>query len=444
MNTFYWIVEYMASLIEITMSCIFCGTFLNREHLMEKKYPILLYSFTGSLIIMILNHFKMFSFINSYLAIILFLIIQIRLYKPFKWTHILLVFIYTIILSAIDFSTAYFAALALNSNVPYLLNTQGSERLICILLSKTLLLLTITTFSKIFKRTFRFISKYVLMTCVYSMFLLGMIFIMLELNMHTMSKRTELLMMAFFLASVIIELAMFYFVITTTEAHELEQQMQLIELKNSMLQKSLDETEKTFRLWRRSVHDYKNDIITLTSFANKGEIDKIKAYLTDKNDIISNQTFYIKTGNSSVDAVLYTKQSYAIDNHINFIINASIPSDCFVSDIDMTNILGNLIDNAIEASMKENEPYIDITIKQEKSFFIIKIINKYSEKLPPNLATSKKDSKFHGIGLNSVRHTVHKYNGSFDIVKRDNTVVATAMMLTGYDKDVLTSDSEYY
>ena len=110
----------------------------------------------------------------------------------------------------------------------------------------------------------------------------------------------------------------------------------------------------------------------------------------------------------------------------------------------MTNILGNLIDNAIEASMKENEPYIDITIKQEKSFFIIKIINKYSEKLPPNLATSKKDSKFHGIGLNSVRHTVHKYNGSFDIVKRDNTVVATAMMLTGYDKDVLTSDSEYY
>ena len=116
-------------------------------------------------------------------------------------------------------------------------------------------------------------------------------------------------------------------------------------------------------------------------------------------------------------------------------------------DIDykpVKEILGNLIDNAIEASMKENEPYIDITIKQEKSFFIIKIINKYSEKLPPNLATSKKDSKFHGIGLNSVRHTVHKYTGSFDIVKRDNTVVATAMMLTGYDKDVLTSDSEYY
>lgn len=433
MNIFYWIVECMASFIEITMCCVFCGTFLNREQLIEKKYPILLYSLIGSLVILVLNHFKMFSFINSYIAIILFLIIQLRLYSPFKWTHILLVFIYTVILSAIDFSTAYFAALALDSNVSYLLNTQGTERLICILLSKTLLLMTVTTFSKIFKRTFRFISKYVLVTCVYSMFLLGMIFIMLELNMHTMNKRTELLMMAFFLASIIIEISMFYFVITTTEAHELEQQMQLIELKNNMLEKSLDETEKTFRLWRKSVHDYKNDIIALTSFANEGNMDKIQTYLSEKNNIIKNSMFYTKTGNSSVDAIIYTKQSYAIDNNIRFIVNASIPENCFVSDMDMASILGNLIDNAIEASMNEDNPYIDITIKQEKCFFIIKIINKFTKELPANLTTNKKLRQFHGIGLTSVKHTVRKYNGNFDIAKQNNVVVATAMLINKFE-----------
>ena len=42
------------------------------------------------------------------------------------------------------------------------------------------------------------------------------------------------------------------------------------------------------------------------------------------------------------------------------------------------NILGNLIDNAIEARVEEKEPYIELTIKQEKSFILIKVVNKYS------------------------------------------------------------------
>ncbi len=429
MSFLYWVVEYLASFIEIMMCCIFCGTFLMNEKLNKKNIPIVLFSLAGSVLILMLNNIEIFSFINSYIAIILFFVIQLVLYKPFKWAHIWLVFIYTIILSALDFTTGYLAALALNTNISYLLTTQGTERLICILLSKTLLLLTVTTFNKIFKRSFKFISKYILTTCIYSVFLLGMIFVMLELNMHTMNKTTEFLMVTFFIASIVIEIAMFYFVITLTEAQETEQQMQLIELKNNMLQKSLDETEQTFKLWRSSVHDYKNNIIALSQLANDGDLDKLKLYLNEKNELLNRQMFYIKTGNSSVDALIYSKQRYAKDNNIKFIVNAYIPKECVVNDIDITIILGNLIDNAFEASTMEDEPYVDIDIKLEKKFLVIRISNKYSHTLSNNFATHKDNKIMHGIGLSSVKNTVHKYNGEFNIEQSLNTVVASVVLI---------------
>mgnify|MGYP000034237031 CR=1 FL=1 len=59
----------------------------------------------------------------------------------------------------------------------------------------------------------------------------------------------------------------------------------------------------------------------------------------------------------------------------------------------MSNILGNLIDNAMEASQGEEEPYIDLTIRQEKTFLVIKIINQYSRDFSENLKTTKKEAE---------------------------------------------------
>ena len=78
----------------------------------------------------------------------------------------------------------------------------------------------------------------------------------------------------------------------------------------------------------------------------------------------------------------------------------------------MANILGNLIDNAIEAARVETESFVEITIKQEKSFLIINIKNKCTKLIEiEEIKTSKRDSEFHGIGLRSVRRTVKKYDG---------------------------------
>ncbi|KIR01492.1 VirS [Lachnospiraceae bacterium TWA4] len=182
---------------------------------------------------------------------------------------------------------------------------------------------------------------------------------------------------------------MFHYVIKMGEIYEKRQQINLIEMKKEMLQKSLDETERAFKLWRNSIHDYKNHVLALTALADEGKIEEIKAYLSKENELIKRKIFYIKTGNSVVDTIINTKQTVAEEKGIEFIINVSIPRDCIVSGLDMANILGNLIDNAIEASEKEEKPYIDLQIMDESRLFIIRISNKYSKELSNNLNTTK-------------------------------------------------------
>ena len=228
----------------------------------------------------------------------------------------------------------------------------------------------------------------------------------------------------FFGAAMAAELYMFYFIIKTGESYEERQKIQLIEMKNNMLQKSLEETEQTFTKWRQSVHDYKNTVIALRQLANDGDMDKIREYLGSESELVDRKLFYIRTGSEAVDTIVNIKQNYAEERGIVFVVNVNITEQCNIGEIDMVNILGNLTDNAIEASVDEKEPYIELTIKQEKSFILIKVVNKYSREFSGNMETKKKDKIFHGIGIGSVNDIVKKYDGDFSIDKMGDEVIA--------------------
>lgn len=101
--------------------------------------------------------------------------------------------------------------------------------------------------------------------------------------------------------------------------------------------------------------------------------------------------FYVQTGNSAVDSIINTKQKIAEDKGIIFSSNISLPAEYAVSDMDMVCVLGNLIDNAIEACEKQTSKYIEVDINEVKKMILIKIVNSYNgEKLTLQLHQKKK------------------------------------------------------
>lgn len=220
-----------------------------------------------------------------------------------------------------------------------------------------------------------------------------------------------------------------FLLLKIAETHQQKQTTVLIELNNKMLQKSLDETEQTFERWRQSVHDYKNHVIVLKQLANENRVDEIKAFLEEEHDTLSKQLFMIRTGNSVADTLVNLKRSVAEKHHIAFMVHGTLPQKLVVENMDLSNILGNLLDNALEASLKEQDGYIELAMKQEKNFLIINVRNKCTDALEKEIDKSTKENPaFHGIGLKSVKRAVKKYDGQINIEQTPQEFIVNIMI----------------
>lgn len=132
-----------------------------------------------------------------------------------------------------------------------------------------------------------------------------------------------------------------------------------------------------------------------------------------------------------VDAILNSKLSLAKSQNININAKAIVPQDISVSDIDLCVIIGNLLDNAIEASLKMNEeevPKIRVYIDIKREQLYISVTNSSGER------ANKHNGRYlsikgtnHGFGLVRVDKIVEKYNGY--IKRRDEEGVFTSEVL---------------
>ena len=155
----------------------------------------------------------------------------------------------------------------------------------------------------------------------------------------------------------VILMTILFGVFKLTEYYENQQKLKLITLKNHMLEQSMTETEQIFMLWKTSLHDFKHKIMNLMTLAENNDTQGTKQYLENENNLLVKKLFYYKTGNDTVDTILNVKQKYAEDKKITFMINAEVPQNCSILSADFATILGNLIDNTIEYSEYEFEPF---------------------------------------------------------------------------------------
>lgn len=166
---------------------------------------------------------------------------------------------------------------------------------------------------------------------------------------------------------------------------------------------------------RQIYHDMKNNILLLKKFRDSDEyIDNILATIYKLDN-------FVDTGNEMLDIILYEKIKVAQVNNIDFKIMADLSECNFLLDIEICNLYGNLIDNAIEACCKmdsKKERYIILKSKAVHNKFVVKIINSYEEPVTSHngvLLTSKQNNKRHGIGISSVKSIVDAHQGEINI-----------------------------
>ena len=131
---------------------------------------------------------------------------------------------------------------------------------------------------------------------------------------------------------------------------------------------------------------------------------------------------FSNTGNLIIDSIINSKLQDALEIGIEVEASVILPATIEINSDDMVVILGNLLDNAIEACQRmTSSKYIKLFIKYEEGCLIICIKNTFDQiinKNGENFITRKEDSGLHGVGIKSVKSTIEKYSGLMEIASQ--------------------------
>ena len=169
---------------------------------------------------------------------------------------------------------------------------------------------------------------------------------------------------------------------------------------------------KQIRGWR---HDYRNHIQTMKAYAAENDMDAIRDYLDKLDTDLNTVDTVIKTGNAMCDAILNSKISLAQARHIPVVADAHIPLKLTTPELDLCVIIGNLFDNAIEASMKlpEEKRLIRVYMDMKDTQLYISFTNFTAEKKMEKVGQIFRSTKGegHGFGLVRIDAIIEKNSG---------------------------------
>ncbi len=185
--------------------------------------------------------------------------------------------------------------------------------------------------------------------------------------------------------------------------------------------KSMNDILQTIRSQR---HDLNNYLSTLYGLICLEDFEDAKVYITKINNRVSNMNKIIETNHPVITALLSMKKNRAFEDNIDMELEIDIPEELSIDFVDLSIIIGNILDNAIEACIQINEGSerkIGLSINVEDNYLIIQARNTKSQKIKLDTKditgrfTTKTDKANHGFGLGNIEFIVNQYNGIMDI-----------------------------
>ena len=268
-------------------------------------------------------------------------------------------------------------------------------------------------------------------TIIGSNILLGIILDMQSYeNMHKYIKILNLIYYSFILAFFSFIFIIRKMGILYNENLEMQTLKQKIEIENKQLEMYQDTTQ-ILRSWK---HDYQNHIDVMWNLLQNSQYKELSDYMHKFYSKIPDFSFLISTGNTILDAVVSMKLILAKQKNISFQYQIVLPDIFNIDNLTFSSLLGNILDNSIEAcAYCNNNPYIHLIIKPYHDMLYLEVINStdgnyiYNEK---EELISRKQNKNHGIGLKRIRQIITEFEGFYEIYPCNNTFTIKVLIPT--------------
>lgn len=207
-----------------------------------------------------------------------------------------------------------------------------------------------------------------------------------------------------------------------------------LELENHQYkaeQQQIEDMHNSIHTLRMLKHDYQQHLDTINGLLITKDYDSIGKYLEDLD--MSSYEFITVTGNSIIDSLLSAKIMLARSHHINVSYEFFLPDKLSILSTDLSIVLGNIMDNAIEACDKffpEASRYISLDIRPVRSMLYIKITNASTGfyLIDEDVYQTTKADSNHGIGLKRCKELIEKYNGFCNFIGNEREFISSIVL----------------
>lgn len=206
----------------------------------------------------------------------------------------------------------------------------------------------------------------------------------------------------------------------------IERDQAVLETEKTAYKKQLSIMSEMNENYKTTRHDLKNHFIAIQSFAEAKDPEGVISYISRISGQLWPSKEIVHTGNHAIDSICNFKNMQACEKGVHISYTLQIPTGLFAESYDITIILGNLLDNALEAVEKISGPQKEIILqmKYEKGELLLQISNPYCGEAPlkeegTGRFFSSKGERNHGRGLNNVKKAVERCDGAMEIKTED-------------------------
>lgn len=230
-------------------------------------------------------------------------------------------------------------------------------------------------------------------------------------------------------------LMMSVLVFNMNRQYEVEKELAKLKSEQAkLLERDYTTLNNAYAINAKLFHDFHNHIGVLRQLLIHGRTDEAVQYLDELQTPMQEMTDTVWTGDETADYLINSKAVTAGENGIEYQVQAEFPRHTNLKSADLCAILGNLLDNALEAAKQIPAPeqkFIRLTIRRINQMLVIKVENSFYT--PPvkqdgMLKTSKAGNGLHGWGLKSAQTAAEKYDGMVQTSYVGNTFRTVATL----------------
>lgn len=408
------------------------------DKLFTKRYSSLLFTLIAAAINSIIIFFLPdFNTIKTVVSVLCFFIGISILYREKQYIKSMfsITLLYTFYI--IDIVIGNIMSVIMDEEILNVFYSDFSCRLIVCLIIKMIDIVAVILLYKAFKKSGLDLNKriWILFNVVMLVFLSITTAFMAVYPNQNASREFEIMCIVISASFLLMSVIVIYFFTYICSSFQLNKNLYILQSSYTAMEERLSVQTQNAQKLQKIRHDIKNHLMNVKSLIDKNDIVNAQQLLneiigqTDNISIGISQT----TGNSTIDTIIAYKATvcYNKEIHIEYFLE-KLP-ELSIDLIDISSVISNLLDNAVEAAEKVESPHIIIKILMYQKYLAIFVKNSYSDNFQPviengNLITTKSDKSLHGYGMQIVNEIAHKYDGDCQFQIDDEYFIVNVLL----------------